>query len=208
MPLFVKLDCEFDSDDKVLACSGQAQLVFIKSLMLSKRRMSDGFIHSKHLRLLADAFDDGPENRAGWAQELVDAGLWTEVPDGWVIGSWSKHNKSSADIEKDNAAEAERKRVWRESHRDKSGQFTRDEVSGRTFSDAESATHKGEGESEGEREPEAERKPGGVWGGSNNVTSLRALGKTTRRKVDVSDPYSYMAPDVAATHRAMHEGTA
>lgn len=94
--LWIKLDVEFASDEKVLACTGEAQLVYLRSLLLSKKRGSDGFVHGRQLRLLAGADDwQNPINRDDLAGQLVDAGLWEATEGGWLIAAWPKHNELS-----------------------------------------------------------------------------------------------------------------
>lgn len=108
--LYVTLDVNYLDDEKFDGISIEAELLYIRSLCLVKRRMSDGFIDRRQLRRLCDRFDGDPVDAAS---ELVTEGLWTAVDGGWTIAAWLKHNASAADIERRQAAEADRKASYR-----------------------------------------------------------------------------------------------
>lgn len=108
--LYVPLDVDYLDDEKFDGVSVEAELLYIRSLCLVKRRMSDGFIDRRQLRRLCDRFDGDPVDAA---TELVAEGLWTTVDGGWTVAAWLKHNPSKADIEERRAAEAERKASYR-----------------------------------------------------------------------------------------------
>lgn len=93
--LFVPLDVNFQDDDKLLAVSAAAELVYIRAMALSKRLLSDGYIAPSHLRRLCDKLDDRPEDLA---DELVDRGLLAPLDGGYRIVAWMKHNKPADEI--------------------------------------------------------------------------------------------------------------
>lgn len=115
--LYVPLDVNFSDDDKVMECSAEAHLLYIRSLLLSKRTQSDGFVHHRQLRRLTEGFryladcDVGPVLVA----ELVDVGLWDELEDGWLIAAFTAHNQTSEQLAEKKAKEAERRRNKRTS---------------------------------------------------------------------------------------------
>jgi hypothetical protein len=100
MGLYVPLDVNFPSDDKILAAGPAAAYLYVCSLAFSKRSGSDGLIRTAQLPAL------GVPKPERLAQTLVEVGLWRVVENGWQIVAWLKHNKSKADLD----ANAERKR--------------------------------------------------------------------------------------------------
>jgi hypothetical protein len=60
----------------------------------------------------------GTAAQAAW---LVTAGLWSETPEGYVFIGWEKYQPTRAEVEAARHREAERKRKYRESHRDTNG---------------------------------------------------------------------------------------
>lgn len=100
--LFVRLDVNFQDDDRLVEVSAEAELVFVRSLALAKRLASDGAIRVGHLRRLCDKLPGAPDQ---YAHELIGAGLWiTEGRAGtpgerFVIPSWLKWNLSADEID-------------------------------------------------------------------------------------------------------------
>lgn len=119
--LYVPVDVNFGDDPKVLEAGPDAEFVYLRSLLLAKRIGGDGHIHRAHLfRLASDltAVQTGETTVADIAGVLVKVGLWVEVPDGWQIAAWLKHNPSDAELEESRQTAASRKAKWRESQRD------------------------------------------------------------------------------------------
>ena len=94
--LYVPLVVDYLDDEKFEALSVEAELLYIRGLCLCKRRMSDGFISARQLRRLCDRFDTNPIQVAA---ELVAEDLWSEMPGGWQVVSWLKHNVPKSSIE-------------------------------------------------------------------------------------------------------------
>jgi hypothetical protein len=113
MQLYVKLDANLDDDEEILGISALAETVFVRSLRLAKRRMTDGAIGRRQLQALCARMPDGTDP-AVLAGELVDVGLWVETDTGWTIPSWAKHNPTVADLEARRDDEARRKKQWRD----------------------------------------------------------------------------------------------
>lgn len=100
--LYVQLDVNYGDDDKILAINAEAEIVYIRSLCLAKRLLSDGFVHQRQVMRLCDGF--GTEVNEDWiVGQLVDAGLWVEAPNGWLITGWKKRNKSAEAVRNDTA---------------------------------------------------------------------------------------------------------
>jgi hypothetical protein len=102
--LYVPLDVDFASDDKILAAGVVPAYLYIASLAFAKRTLSDGRIAAAQLVALAPGLPGNPKTHAS---KLVDVGLWEVTPNGWAIAAWSKRNKARSDIE----AESEQKRL-------------------------------------------------------------------------------------------------
>jgi hypothetical protein len=94
--VYVKLDAEYAADPKVLRAGALAELLYIRSLALAKRRLENGHIDTVQLPGLCLGIPGKP---ATHAQALVDAGLWDTNGDGWNITAWLKHNKSREAVE-------------------------------------------------------------------------------------------------------------
>lgn len=101
--LYVKLDAEYASDDKLIEAGPMAELLYIRGLCFAKRTLLDGKITRSQLT----AVGINIPNVTKHAQSLVDVGAWTVTSQGWQITTWLKRNKSASTI----AAEAEAKRA-------------------------------------------------------------------------------------------------
>lgn len=151
--LYVPLDVNYRDDPKIIGAGPDAELVYLRSLVLAKRLTDrDGHIHRAHLLGLCGDFDNiihGEDVPDDIAKALIDAGLWVEDGDGWRITAWLKHNPSAAEIEESRGAEASRKAAWRKSRQDKE---PRDEESHGTEGDATPSKREEKTETETETE--------------------------------------------------------
>lgn len=94
--LFVPLDVEFATDEKILAARPMAAYLYIVSLAHAKRNsQTNGVIHTPQLPVLAVGVQGRP---AQLAATLVSVGLWEVVEGGWRITAWAKHNPSAAQL--------------------------------------------------------------------------------------------------------------
>lgn len=93
--LFVRLDVNYQDDDKILDVTAEAELLYIRSLALVKRIGTDGYLFKSHLRRITDKLSTATADLCG---ELVDHGLWSPVDDGWQIDAWFKHNQPLDDV--------------------------------------------------------------------------------------------------------------
>lgn len=88
--LYVPLDVEFDSDDKLILAGPMAELLYIRSLAFAKRTMSNGDITNAQLVVIGR----GIPNAKKHAKKLEDVGAWRTTTTGWHIAAWLKRNKS------------------------------------------------------------------------------------------------------------------
>ena len=100
--LFVPLDVEFATDDKIIAAGPLAGYLYVCSLAYAKRSGKEGFIHASQVQFLAP----GLTKQSTHAQRLADVGLWAATDGGWTIAAWSRHNLSGDQL-------AERKNMQR-----------------------------------------------------------------------------------------------
>lgn len=108
---YVRLDDGIFSHPKVLGVHPLARLLWVASICHAGQHVTDGVIARSVLPILSAQ----TSATAKHAAQLVEAGLWEEHPDGWVIARWAQHNRTAAEVD------AERDR-WR---RQKRGQRTR-----------------------------------------------------------------------------------
>lgn len=92
--LYVPLDVDFATDDKILAAGPAAAYLYVCSLAYCKRTLNDGAIARNQLR----AFSVGLPKAERHASTLVDVGLWVETETGWRVASWLKHNPAKAHV--------------------------------------------------------------------------------------------------------------
>jgi hypothetical protein len=97
MSLYVPLDVDYASDDKLIEAGPLAELLYIRGLAFCKRTMSDGRIKRAQLTVVAHGIPSARKH----VYQLVDVGLWRETSDGWAIVAWLKRNKSAAQIRSD-----------------------------------------------------------------------------------------------------------
>lgn len=118
--MWVKLDDNFPSNDKVLSIGADAFRLYVEGLCHCGRNLTDGFVSAPALaRLWA------PEQ----ADALVDAGLWAEVDGGYEVNDYLEFNPSREQVERERAAARDRqsrRRSRRDTHRDSQGDTDRD----------------------------------------------------------------------------------
>lgn len=104
---FAPLSAHYYDDDAVIAAGEKAETLYVRGLAFAARKPMDGFISDLQLTTFRLP---GVNARA---QRLVDAGLWERVEGGYRVTAWLKHNRSRAEIEEKQAADAARKRGGR-----------------------------------------------------------------------------------------------
>jgi hypothetical protein len=91
---FVPLHVNYDLDVAIRKAGPMAELLFVRSLVWSKRTRSCGFVS----RWDVDAVGIGLRSCTKLAESLVTHGLWEVVEDGWRIRSWERWNSSEEAI--------------------------------------------------------------------------------------------------------------
>lgn len=92
--LYVKLDASYEDDEKIIQAGEKAELLYVRSLCLVKRILSDGFVSDAHL----PKFGLTSVNQR--ARKLAEVGLWDrdDGRGGYWIRAWPKHNRSAEDV--------------------------------------------------------------------------------------------------------------
>ena len=93
--IYVQVDADYDSDDKIIEAGPMAELLYVRSLAFCKRKLSDGAVKRSQLSVVGARIP----NAKGHAKTLVDVGLWVETEEGWIVAAWSKRNRSHADVQ-------------------------------------------------------------------------------------------------------------
>lgn len=86
-----KVDDGFWSHPKTATLSDAAVTLWVRAGAYSCQHLTDGVIARPVLRLV------GVESAAA---ELVDAGLWTEHPDGWIFHDWDDYQETRDAVRK------------------------------------------------------------------------------------------------------------
>lgn len=98
---WVKLDDGFPDHPKTVALSVPAKWAYIEGLCYCARYLTDGLIPEKKAREFGNA-------RVG--NELVNAGLWDRIPDGFQVHDYLEYNPARVDVLSKRAADSARKR--------------------------------------------------------------------------------------------------
>jgi len=102
--LFTPLHVDYQSDPKIIEAGHVAEVLFVRSLAMSKRLLSDGVVKRVQLPSLCLGLPGRPQTIVA---ALVSVGLWTEIDGGWQITNWLKWNPTAASLQ----AKAARKRA-------------------------------------------------------------------------------------------------
>ncbi len=105
MPWFT-IDDGFADHPKVIRCSLAAIGLWSKAGSWCAKHLTDGAVPATMVKVW--------RGNAKLADELVDAGLWLKVDDGYQFHDWSHRNPTSSDVKAKRAADADRKRLERE----------------------------------------------------------------------------------------------
>jgi hypothetical protein len=97
--LYVALDVEYDSDDKMILAGPMAELLYVRGLAFCKRTMSNGNISRAQLAVVGRGIPSASKHAAA----LVEVGAWVITPQGWRVAAWLKRNKSAEQIAADRA---------------------------------------------------------------------------------------------------------
>ena len=91
--IWFRIDAVYYLDDAILEAGEEAEVLFVRSLGLSKLMMSDGFLTRRQLLTL------GLENLDLRIESLVEHNLWTAEEGGWQIRSWLKWNQPASHVD-------------------------------------------------------------------------------------------------------------
>jgi hypothetical protein len=108
---FVKLASSYYLDPAVITLSEAAEIAFVRSLAYAGGAESSGFIPEQAMPMLMRSWT--PARGRKVAAELVTAQLWVEVPGGWLLRSWHKHQHQLDALAERKRADAERQRRHR-----------------------------------------------------------------------------------------------
>ncbi|AMS02659.1 replication initiation protein [Gordonia phage Yvonnetastic] len=88
-----KIDDGFWSNEKVLGLSAEAGWLWVRCGSYSCQHLTDGYISSLALNLICTCSDP-----VQLADELVQAGLWIRVQNGYEFHDWSEYQESRAEV--------------------------------------------------------------------------------------------------------------
>lgn len=166
--LHIRLDVNYPDDDKIVAVSPLAELLYVRCLCLAKRLQTDGVVSAVQVRRMGVDLE-----QPGLEDELVGAGLWARDEAGFVIAAWLTHNPSKAELDAARESDARRKRLRSESARNPAGRAEdiRPE-SNRTLTSESESESEGESDSRGSRLPKSFALDAGLraWATKNTPT--------------------------------------
>jgi len=100
---WVKLDDQFTSHPKLIQAGPLAGWLYICGLTYCARYLTDGFIPSPAVRLLADLKKNQEQ-----VDSLVEAGLWVKCEGGYQVHDYLDYNPSSEQVRHERTAAKER----------------------------------------------------------------------------------------------------
>lgn len=110
---WVRFDDGFPNHRKVEPLSDGAYRLHTAAIFWSSRQLTDGCIPKRDLVFAAPRTMKRPEK---FVKELVEAGLWEVVADGWELHDFLEYQPSKEQVTADRAKTAERQKRWRERH--------------------------------------------------------------------------------------------
>jgi hypothetical protein len=111
--LWARLSTHWYADPKVLGVSPEAELLYVRAIAWCKEMQNDGVIPAGALHLFDHKVGDGE----ACADELVKAGLWERLDDGWRFptATWSRWQDTVEEVKARRAADRDRQRAHRAS---------------------------------------------------------------------------------------------
>lgn len=91
--IYARLYASINDDPELLMLSDRAFRVWVRALPWSRERVTDGVVTTKAADFLSS------QDRAP-IDELVEAGLWEPIPEGWYIVGYDECQETSDDIER------------------------------------------------------------------------------------------------------------
>lgn len=112
---WLRIDDAFFEHEKIEDLSHAAFRLHVGGLCLCARLLTDGRVTEPNLKKIAAAGRIASPKR--YAQELVDARLWSLHPrGGWRIKDYLHYNPSSEQVKESRRKAAERQAKWRGNH--------------------------------------------------------------------------------------------
>lgn len=88
---FVPLDVTLPRKPEIRSGGPDAELMFIRSLIYLGTSRTNGVLPEYDLAVWSAGLRNVPKSVA----HLVETGLWVVVPDGWLVPSWAKWNRTT-----------------------------------------------------------------------------------------------------------------
>lgn len=95
---WLKLDDQIFLNRKIAQCDAETKLLYIVGLTYCANQLTDGFIPSGVLPLLAGMAGIDWQIAKQNASKLVDVCLWSATPDGWQIPDYLDYNPSREQV--------------------------------------------------------------------------------------------------------------
>lgn len=113
---FVFIQTSYLRHPKLAGLHERAVLLHLASILWTAEHLTDGYVPTSALRSLCEEASIVPRWRDRHVADLVSRGLWDELPTGWHVHNFERHNRSStrAVVESNRAAAAERQRRRRD----------------------------------------------------------------------------------------------
>jgi hypothetical protein len=125
---WVRVDDQFPVNRKVRPLSDRAFRLYVSALCWCNANLTDGVIGTRELMYVSDV--SSPRR---YADELVDAGLWSKTNDSWQIHDYLEYQPSAIKVREGREAKKARQERWlasqkeaREAQRDASQDASQD----------------------------------------------------------------------------------
>lgn len=105
---YFRIDDTFWSHPKTYTVSMAARGLWATAGAWSCCYLTDGYIPTASLKIIAGGT---PTKRL--VDELVTAGLWIDVGDGWQFHQWAEHNYTKDQVHKQRERRRKNQEVWR-----------------------------------------------------------------------------------------------
>lgn len=216
--LYAMVDVNLPEDPAIVAVGADAEHLYIRSILLAKRIMTDGVIHRLQAERIAADFTvchTGDTTPQQLCARLVDADLWHREGDHYRITGWLKWNKPADEIRAAEEAEQARKKAWRDKkkaeqagsddpetrrERDASRDRRGDASSERRATDSNAT--RSESKSKSKSKSKSESEGGGVGGEEHPPTRADA---PKHRGSRIPDPF-FVTDDMVAWAAQHHPG--
>jgi hypothetical protein len=112
---WVKVDTGYLTHPKIVGLPSRVVVLHLASILWTAEQLTDGYVPDRALISLSSRADLAPNRRRWAARQLVDRGLWDELPGGWHVHDFEIHNRSYTRevVEQKRAAARERQRDHR-----------------------------------------------------------------------------------------------